>query len=494
MQYSTYQNNFFTFATEGAGNAVVEAVAGSGKTTTMVEAIRRILQKAPGASVIFLAFNKSIAEELKSRGVNARTFHSLTFGPVTRAKKVKAVNGDKVRDLIDLYFGNNESEARTYGPFVNKLVGLGKNMGIGCLIEDTEANWNDLATHHDMELESDTAQWGVALRYASTILQLSNMQPALDFDDLLYLAVKDGVSLPKFDYVFVDEAQDTNAIQRAILRKIMHDKSRLFAVGDAGQAIYGFRGSDNDALDLIANEFSATKLPLTVSYRCPTAVIAHAKQYVSHIEAAPDAPAGSVKSLEDQWKPTQFKANDLVLCRTTRPLISLAYQMLQARIPVRIMGKDIGVGMKSLIKRMNCNSIDNLVVRIETWATREVEKAKAKKLDAKAEAIRDKADCVLFLIKTLKEIKRTVPGLYEVIDHLFSDQQNVTVLSTIHKAKGLEADRVYWLNSSACPAKWARQEWQKQQEINLCYVATTRAKKELVLIEESRGQEVAEAA
>lgn len=492
MQYSTYQNNVFTFGVEGQGSAVIEAVAGSGKTTTLRELIKRILAKTPSASVIFLAFNKSIAEVLKAHGVNARTFHSLTFGAVTRAKKVKTVNADKVRDLIDMRMGDDE--ARIYGPFVNKLVGLGKNSGIGCLMEDTEANWNDLATHHDMELEADQAVWGKALRYASELLQMSNAHASLDFDDLLYLAVKDGLSLQKFDIVMVDEAQDTNAIQRAILRKIMHDGSRLFAVGDQGQAIYGFRGSDNNALDLIAEEFNAIRLPLTVSYRCPTSVIAHAKQYVSHIEAAPDAPAGSVKSLEDQWKPTQFKANDLVLCRTTRPLISLAYQMLQARIPVRIMGKDIGVGLKSLIKRMNCNSIDNLVVRIETWATREVEKAKAKKLDAKAEAIRDKADCILFLIKTLKEIKRTVPGLYEVIDHLFSDQQNVTVLSTIHKAKGLEADRVYWLNSSACPAKWARQEWQKQQEINLCYVATTRAKKELVLIEESRGQEAAEAA
>jgi superfamily I DNA/RNA helicase len=487
MQYSPYQNKIFDFVATGTGNAIVKAVAGSGKTTTLVEAIRRI---PAGKTSIFLAFNKAIAEELKSRGVNARTFHSLTFGPVTRAKKVKNVNADKVRDLIDMRMGDTES--RLYGPFVNKLVGLGKNMGIGCLLEDTEQNWSDLASHHDMELESDQADWGKALKYASELLQISNAQAALDFDDLLYIAVKDGIALPRFDYVFVDEAQDTNAIQRAILRKIVID--RLFAVGDESQAIYGFRGSDSDAMQLIADDFSAVTLPLTVSYRCPTAVIAHAKQWVSHIEAAPDAPKGAVKSLGADWKVKAFQANDLVVCRTTRPLVSLAYQMLQARVPVRIMGKEIGAGLKSLIKRMNSNSIDNLVDRINVWATREIEKARAKKQDAKMEAIRDKADCVLFLIKTLKEINRTVPGLYAVIDQLFSDQKNVTVLATIHKAKGLEADRVYWLNSSACPAKWARQPWQQQQEINLCYVATTRAKKELVLIEESRGPTEADAA
>jgi len=57
-------------------------------------------------------------------------------------------------------------------------------------------------------------------------------------------------------------------------------------------------------------------------------------------------------------------------------------------------------------------------------------------------------------------------------------------LATIHKSKGLEADRVWWLNASACPASWARQPWQKQQERNLCYVAATRAKAELVMFEE----------
>jgi len=54
-------------------------------------------------------------------------------------------------------------------------------------------------------------------------------------------------------------------------------------------------------------------------------------------------------------------------------------------------------------------------------------------------------------------------------------------------SRPLEAHKVFWLNSSKCPAQWARQDWQKQQEENLCYVAATRAKAELVLIEEKRA-------
>jgi DNA helicase II / ATP-dependent DNA helicase PcrA len=479
--WSSLQEAVFIWVVNGVGNAVVRAVAGSGKTTTMVEAFKRI---AAGLSKIYLAFNKSIATELGSRGVNARTFHSLCFGPVTKALGIKTVTADKVRDIIDARMGDDE--ARMYGPFVNKLVGLGKNAGIGCLIEDTEQNWADLAAHHDLELDSEYADYSKALRYASEVLQVSNAHTsALDFDDLLYLAVKMGIQLPKFDFVGVDEAQDTNAIQRAIIRKIMKPTSRLMAVGDESQAIYGFRGSDSDSMNLIKSEFDAIDLPLTVSYRCPTSVVEHARQWVSHIEAAPGAPEGRVSSLGDAWKAKDFVPHDLVVCRTTRPLISLAYTLLQARVPVRIMGKEIGQGLKALVKKMNSNGIENLIQRLEVYTAREVEKARAKKQDQKAEAIQDKTDCVLFLIRSLKETKRNVPGLHEVIDQLFSDATNTVVLATIHKAKGLEADRVYWLNSSKCPAPWAKQAWQKQQEVNLCYVATTRAKSELVLIEDA---------
>lgn len=61
-------------------------------------------------------------------------------------------------------------------------------------------------------------------------------------------------------------------------------------------------------------------------------------------------------------------------------------------------------------------------------------------------------------------------------------------LSTIHKSKGLEARRVWWLNSSRCPAPWAKRPWQQQQEINLCYVAATRAIETLILIEDGSYQ------
>jgi len=471
--WSPYQEAAFAFVTSGTGNLVLRAGAGSGKTTTGVEMTKRVT-----GSHIYLAFNKSIQVELEKRGVNARTFHSLAWSAVTRARNVRNANANKLRDIVDNWDGFDRP---LYGSFVVKLVSLAKNAGIGCLVDDIEQAWDDLAAKHDVELEHEDADYATAIELARKLLQLSNTHHECDFDDMLYFAVKNGIVLPKFDNVFVDEAQDTNAIQRAIIRKIMKDSSRLFAIGDPSQAIYGFRGADSDSIDLIAEEFSATRLPLTVSYRCGSEIVKYASKF-GEIEAAPEAHTGSVHQLPT-WKPEDFEAGNLVVSRCTAPLIVLAYQLLKARIPAYVMGREIGQGLVNLIKKMNAEGIDNLITRLDEYTAREMEKAIAKKQEAKAEAIQDKTDCLLFLIDSLVETGRTVPALLTLIDDLFSNKSNAVILATIHKAKGLEADTVFWLNYDYV-SKWARQPWQKQQEVNLQYVAATRAKNELFLIRE----------
>jgi len=483
--WSQYQKDVFAFvADQTAGNAIIEAVAGSGKSTTIVQAMDII----PGElSSVFLAFNKAIAEELKGKGVNAKTFHSLTYSVVTRFKGVRQVDTDKLRKLVAEHF--NGSDARIYGAFVQRLVGLGRGVGVDALVPNVESTWLDIITYHDIELENEEGNLGRAIELAQQLLDLSNASDMVDFDDMLYMPVKFGLTLPKFDYVFVDEAQDTNAIQRALLRKILKPNSRLIAVGDPAQAIYGFRGADSNSMSLIAKEFNCCTLPLTVTYRCGTEIVKYAQQWVKHIEAAPNAKAGEVQDLGSEWKAeSQFNADDLVVCRTTRPLVALAYTLMRAKVPCYIMGREIGQGMKSLINKMKASSLRELETRLEAWRQREVEKAIAKQDEAKVEAIYDKADAVLFLMDTLAETQRHVPGLLALVDSLFADGVGKVRLCTIHKSKGLEAGTVHWLNRSACPSKWARQPWQKEQERNLCYVAATRAKNVLYLLEENSSK------
>lgn len=497
--WSPYQQAIFNHIETGQGNAIVKAVAGSGKTTTIVEATQRIPRSK---SCIMLAFNKSIAEELKNRGVNAKTFHSLTYSPVMKSRKTNNVETNKLRMLAKLEFSSDD--AFVYGAFMAKLVGLARNAGIGCLVADTEEAWWNLIDHHDLELENERGNMATAVEMSRRLLDVSNESNYVDFDDMLYFAVKDGILLTKYDYVFVDEAQDTNAIQRAIIRKICHQDSRVVFVGDPAQAIYGFRGADSNSMETLAEEFECIELPLTISYRCPLTVVTEAHKYVTHIEAAPDAPEGkiyrdvnlktvlantaalcagtSTEATPDAPEDRAFTPRDLVVCRTTKPLISLAFKAMRLRIPVKILGREIGQGLKTLIGKMRANNVDDLVVKLEAWAAREIDKAIAKQLDGKVDQLQDKLDAILCLVDGLPETHRTIPDLLECLESLFNTNVAALTLGTIHKVKGMEAERVWWLNAEDCPSKWAKQPWQKAQERNLCYVAITRAKVELLYI------------
>lgn len=250
--WSSYQTRIFEFVETqfpaGLGNAIVKAVAGSGKSTTVEEAVKR----CNGSSVV-LAFNRAIAEEMKKRGVNGRTFHSLVMPIVMRHKNQQNVNTTKLRDICDARM--DERMGKLYSSFMCRLVGLARNAGIGALVPNELQAWRYLVEYHDLELDSDEASMPMALELSQQLLKESNESDEVDFDDMLYIAVRDGLTLPKFDFVFVDEAQDTNAIQRAIIRKIMKPAGRLIAVGDPAQAIYGFRGADSNSLQLIADEF-----------------------------------------------------------------------------------------------------------------------------------------------------------------------------------------------------------------------------------------------
>lgn len=485
MQFSAYQEAIFNFGANGTGNAIIEAVAGSGKSTTLVELVKRLF-----GSHIFLAFNRSTVDELKKRGMNAKTFHGLCTRAVLNFKRTEEIEPLKLSKLVAEHFGA-ESKHR-YQNFCKKLVGLAKQSGIGAgLMEDTLENWQQIVAYHDLEIDNDEGDIETGIELARILLKTSNESRMVDYDDVLYLVVKEGLALPRFNNVLVDESQDTNAIQRAIIHKILNFNGRLFAVGDSAQAIYGFRGADSNSMNMIAEEFKCTKLPLTVSYRCCKAVVEHAKRWVAHIEPAPTALEGAVQRI-DAWDINLFETEDMIVCRTTRPLISLAYKMLKAHKPVRIMGKDIGEGLVSLIKKMKSeDDIDVLQKNLLAYQAREVEKAREKEDERKMESITDKVSAILTLAESLEEGNRTVEALIAVIRRLFDEKGTGTTLATIHKAKGLEAFAVYWLNSSMCPSPFARQPWQQEQERNLCYVATTRAKSYLGLIEEDSMRKTA---
>jgi hypothetical protein len=213
-------------------------------------------------------------------------------------------------------------------------------------------------------------------------------------------------------------------------------------------------------------------LPLSISYRCAQEIVQYARQWVDHIQAAPGAPVGEVINKGYEFKVTDFQPDDLIVCRTARPLVTLAFKMYRQGIPCQILGRDIAQSLKVLVTKMRANDVDTLLTRLEAWCQREVEKAMAQMKSAKVDNIYDKHDILVFLVDGLPEDSRTVQTLLDTIARLFEGNRGVK-LATGHKSKGLEARRVWWLNRSQCPSKWARQPWQQEQEQNICYVIAT---------------------
>lgn len=465
---SPYQQAVFDRVASGRGSLIVKAVAGSGKTTTCVQSLRHI----PGVDL--------------SR-VSASTFHSKGFGAV--AKKLNMpferidTNGGKMMKLAKE--GLIESDYDLYAPFCARLVGLAKGQGVGCLRPDTEEIWFDMISHHDLYLEDENASEDRAVEIARRMLAKSNdvaKAGILDFDDQLYLPLLWRLRLWQNDVVYVDEAQDTNPVRRAIAKLSLRPGGRLIAVGDERQAIYGFTGASHDAMDLIKREFDCEELPLTVSYRCPVSVGERVTDLVPYFETAAGAAEGSVEHLTVKDALKVLGPHDAVLCRQTRPLFDLAFNLIAKGVGCAILGRDIAKGLTDLIKKRKASGIPNLVAKLEAFRDREAGRFIAKGEEAKAEAITDRVACVLTVVDHLAEDERTVPKLIAKLEGMFTDANGVLILSTVHKAKGREWSNVAILAPELMPSPWARQDWQALQEKNLMYVAWTRCTERLIFL------------
>jgi DNA helicase-2/ATP-dependent DNA helicase PcrA len=491
---SSEQQRFLDWIKHCDGSAVLEAVAGAGKTTTLVEGVK--LMKG---SIFLGAYNKKMAEELKLRikdipNAKAGTFHSAGYTALRRANdKLKDPNDKKVRELAELHAGGNPLFLdKDFLSAVCKLVSLAKQTGfyVSTLVPEAPVRyWKALVDRHDVAdgLPED-ADVGVLCTFADRVLKMSNdYKDVIDFDDMVYLPLLRNLRMWQNDWVLVDEAQDTNAVRRELARRMLKPSGRLVAVGDPHQAIYGFTGADNDSLQLIKDRFQAATLKLSVSWRCPQAVVTVAREYVKHINAAPTAAAGEVLRSAYKGMLESVSPGDAVLSRFNAPLVELCFRLIRAGKAAKIEGRSIGEGLVALVGRWKVTTLNALEGKLEKWRDREIAKIEAApKLDEnKRDVIRDKFDTLMVLLERAREQNiSTVADLKKMILDMFDDvgtAKNLVVLSSVHRSKGLEWQKVYLLGrGDVMPPKREMQEWQMEQEINLCYVAVTRAQAILV--------------
>jgi superfamily I DNA/RNA helicase len=394
------------------------------------------------------------------------TLNSLGHRAVMSACGRVQLEANKVRGLVrEVVPADWHKDLPEWVTATIKLVSLAKAHALAPESDD----FPELALHHGLEYNHEIDQ------YARKVLRASTLDTrVIDFDDQLYLPVMNGwLPRQRFDVIFVDEAQDVSTVQRQLIAMALKPGGRVVAVGDRRQAIYGFRGADSESLQNIVRDFNAVTLPLDVTYRCPRAVVALANTIAPEIKPAPDAPEGTVTTVRN----AQPGAGDLVLCRNNAPLLSLAFSMLASGRACTVMGRDIGTTLINFLQRFRKRTVGQLVEAVANW--RDVEMAKAVKAEngTKADAVDDRAACVFAVAEGLPEAA-PVGELVQRVKDIFAAGGGAT-LSSVHRAKGLEARDVYILEPKLMPSRFARQPWQKVQEDNLMYVAYTRAQSNL---------------
>lgn len=507
-QPSPQQQAVIDWVRDGHGSAFVEAVAGAGKTTTLINA----LAETQG-SVAFAAYNTKIAKEIQAKAaplnlgnrVRIATFHSFGLNAWRRVNpgvKCGPEAANEKRDMTIAKFRSVNSPERLDN-FTLKLASLAKQRALGLFGSvDDMSKWHDIVDHFDLadELELDdpsfsdkaevTIDNGIKLAIRTLNYHRAIGDWIVDFDDMIWLPVTSNIRMWQNDWVFVDEAQDTNPARRAMARKMLRPNGRAVFVGDRHQAIYGFTGADSEAINLIQKEFSCEVLPLTVTFRCPKAVVAEARYIVNHIQAHETAPEGKVSNVDykEFLTPASLKsltAADAILCRKTKPLVSLAFHLIKNGVACHVEGRDIGAGLIKLVLRFNSGSLALLRERLVDHAEKECAKLLAKGRETQAESLSDRVETLTAMIDA--QPSGTVRNLTDRIRDMFTDADDMDkltlTLSTVHKSKGREWPRVFILGRSEyMPGPWARQEWQQVQEANVIYVAITRSQGELVNI------------
>lgn len=498
---SIYQQKIFDAITDMVkgvykyAHLVIEAVAGSGKTTTIVKALELI---PVHLSVYFLAFNKHIATELDKRcqakglsNVTASTLHALGLKNFIKAfpnfDRKNGIVFDKVGQLLNdvwpvskqaLKDGlvtpteRKENWAKRSG--MRNLVSICKSTLVD--VNDTQAVL-EIIDRYGVEIET-TCFDEVIAKLPEIMQTCKDRVDIIDFDDMIWLPVVLNLKLEQCDFLMVDEAQDMNKLQIEFILRLIKTGGHIIAVGDRHQSLYGFRGADTNAIQNIIDLLQANTLPLSVTYRCPRLHVEKAREIVSQLEARDDAPDGIIREMEYIDLAKELQPGDMVVCRTNAPLIRPAFECVRMHKKAVIRGMDFKDALINLIKRFETDDLASFEISLQEYYVREKEKLLDNAKEMQAVLLEDKVKTIQFVISE----STTVTDLISKITMLFSDDNLGIVFSSVHRAKGLEADNVFILRPDLMPHKKAKKQWEKDQEQNCIYVAETRSKNQLVYV------------
>lgn len=499
------QEDIFDVLLEGGTSIVVQATAGAGKSATLVNATK-LLQATgfPLDHMLFVAFNKAIVTELQGKlphGVKACTMHSLGMQTLKDELGDVRLDNFKYSDLVKEALAEEGILPRRHKDFreiSDSLKDLINVIRINTFeYQDASAD-SLLRLLEDSQPEFPKAYAGLITGLARDVLnkgvKLAERRGTIDFTDMLWLPWKlDLTPKTRYPLVMVDEGQDQSPLQRWLCLRAMKQGGRMLAVGDKFQAIYGFSGASPDSLDILRKTLGAEQLPLSVTWRCPQSHVTLAQAVIgaANIQAAPSAKEGIVAAISEGQFESQIKEGDVVLARTNRPLISQAFAFIKAGRRAKIRGREIGQGLvktaESIVKELSEYSTANFLAGVQVYGQEKIDALYRRSdlnEDQVAERVAEVNDRTEVLSLIAENTKAdTFEALKVGIERLFDDSLgDFILLSTVHKAKGLEFDDVYLIDCEKMPAPFAKSAADKVGEECVLFVALTRGKRGLYFV------------
>jgi hypothetical protein len=488
----------------GNASVIVRAAAGSGKTTVTLDVIRAIMKRNPKERILYLAFTKSVADAFQKKvppGVHVSTIHAwclkhLQSDPHRRFM----IDENKIRVTATEFIRAKRQEGPSlprgarksydaWSTYINDLQSLWE-MAAGTLtpMHDQTA-LQAMAITHGLSVSSQSKAFDWLASFHERVMAKI---PQVSMPEILMRSVQSSHPRPSYDRIFIDEAQDLSNAQIQAIQQI--PCSQIVAVGDPCQAIYAFNGANGHALQTIGEGLQIPERdwkPLSMSWRCSKAVVAAAAPYAPPgFSARPDAVDGSViKVPADRLNQTiaSLQPGDYGICRVNAPLVGLALLLNKQGKKVAILGENIQENLLDMVRKSDKTLLPHIIAdQVVDQATRDAEAMVRDGADIAAETILDRAT----VLHRILSISRDYDHAMEIIQRFFTrtlDPDGIT-LSSIHRAKGLEADRVIIFGHNHIPHPSIADSSSallKMQERNLLYVGMTRAKKDLVLQEVS---------
>ena len=512
MKPSHFQEEIINWVKTGTGNCCCNAVAGSGKSSSLRLAALALQEIGYSPDEIKICvFGKANSQDLLTKfgeewKESISTLHSTGWNLIKKhlSTNYLKIDNQKYKKIAQKlgYLGKKEKNGKLYRKGAignNKVFIMLLDLVRFTLIDLTPENIREVCNHFEL---SDIYKYEIVSEAVKDCLDegirvAESSLPIFDFADQIWLPVKWQLTKEKwfepYKLVFVDEGQDLNKCQLELAISLVGDSGRLLFVADKNQAIMGFSGADCNSYDVILERTKAIELPLSICYRCPTSHIELVRKNFKDIpiQCKEDAITGSIFTVkeEDLWKEGKNSAlvtGDMVLSRKTAPLVSLCIKLISKGIAATVKGKAIGELIKNDLQEIA--KIDGFEYSEFLDFVDQFENIKITKFvhsdneEQLLEALRDKLEA-LTVIYLSQPNSTTIEELEDYIDNIFSDDISPITLSTCHRAKGLEAERVFIIEPNDLPLKWKKQkEWQLKQEYNLLYVALTRSKKDLFIV------------